>query len=82
MSVLILTDHHDLLGEPLPAAGQSAVNYVWRPAKLHLTTDLLTTALTFYWQGQCRDPPFLCYKGEQRLPFQPAGCGYMHTELL
>ena len=48
-----------------------------------LTTDLLTTALTFVLAGAVQGPPpLLCYKGEQQLPLQPAGFGYMHTELL
>ena len=39
-SVLILTHHHILVGVPLPAAGQSVVNYVWHPPKLHLFKSL------------------------------------------
>ena len=32
-------------------------------------------------RGSAGTPPlFLCYKGEQQLPFQPAGCDYMLTE--
>ena len=41
MSVLIITDHREIVGgEPLPTAAQSVVNYAWRSAKLHFTIDI------------------------------------------
>jgi len=47
---------------------------------LHLTTDLLTTTLMFILAGAVQGPPLYAVKGSS--DFQPAGCGYMHTELL